>query len=72
MYIRDGLLASEGGCVFGGVGVSLVGGEGGDSNTGSKALPGTGFHTPSDSKPIHTLMIIIIIILCEYIIIKMK
>ena len=66
MNIREGLLASEGGCVFGGVDVSLVGVEGGDSNTGSKALPGTGFHTPSDSKPIHTLMIIIIIILCQY------
>ena len=49
--IREGLVASEGGCVLGGVGVSLVGVgvDGGDSNTGSSALPGTGFHTPSDS-----------------------
>ena len=29
--------------------MSLVGVDGGDSNTGSRALPGTGFHTPSDS-----------------------
>ena len=48
-YIREGLLTSVGGCVFGGVGVSLVGVGGGDSNTGSRALPGTGFHMPSDS-----------------------
>ena len=29
----------------------LVGVDGGDSSTGSRALPGTGFHTPSDSQP---------------------
>lgn len=49
--LREGRLASGGGCVVGGVGVSLVGVAEGDSNTGSSAFPGTGFQTPSDSQP---------------------
>ena len=53
---REGRLASGGGCVLGGVGVSLVGVGGGDSNTGRSALPGTGFQTPSDSYPTCTCM----------------
>ena len=50
-YVRDGLETSVGCCVLGGVGVSLVGVDSGESSTGSRALPGTGFHTPSDSHP---------------------